>query len=90
MKKILLILLLCTIAVVPFLGTFDYNTKGEPREAIVSLTMVESGNWIIPRNDCCRFQHQWQSDGIYLAYSLGGGIYSAYRHYLYFLASAQR
>ena len=50
MKKILLILLLCTIAVVPFLGTFDYNTKGEPREAIVSLTMVESDNWIIPRN----------------------------------------
>ena len=50
MRKILLILLLCVIAVIPFLGTFDYNTKGEPREAIVSLTMVESDNWIIPRN----------------------------------------
>ena len=50
MKKSLLILLLCIVAVVPFLGTFDYNTKGEPSEAIVSLTMVESGNWIIPRN----------------------------------------
>ncbi len=50
MKKTLLILLLGIFAVIPFLGTFDYNTKGEPREAIVSLNMLESGNWISPRN----------------------------------------
>lgn len=49
-RKTLILLLLCTIAVIPFLGTFDYNTKGEPREAIVSLNMLESGNWIMPRN----------------------------------------
>lgn len=49
-RKTLLILLFCILAVIPFLGTFDYNTKGEPREAIVSLNMLESGNWIMPRN----------------------------------------
>ena len=49
-KKCCILLLLCVILVIPFLGTYDYNTKGEPREALVSLNMLESGNWILPRN----------------------------------------
>ncbi len=49
-KKCCIILLLCTILVIPFLGIYDYNTKGEPRESLVSLNMLESGNWILPRN----------------------------------------
>ena len=49
-KKCCILLLLCIILVIPFLGTYDYNTKGEPREALVSLNMLESGNWILPRN----------------------------------------
>jgi 4-amino-4-deoxy-L-arabinose transferase-like glycosyltransferase len=27
----------------------DFYTKGEPREASVAISMVESGNWILPR-----------------------------------------
>lgn len=44
------LLLICIFTVIPFLGLCEYNTKGEPRESIVSYTMIESGNWILPRN----------------------------------------
>lgn len=41
----------CVLTLIPFLGLAEYNTKGEPREAIVSLSMLESGDWILPRNN---------------------------------------
>ncbi len=44
------LLVICAVTVIPFLGLYEYNTKGEPRESIVSYTMIESGNWILPRN----------------------------------------
>lgn len=46
-----LLALLCVLTVVPFLGLTDYHTKGEPREAIVAYTMLETGNWILPENN---------------------------------------
>ena len=49
-KTFWFLLLVCILMVIPFLGIYDYNTKGEPRESIVSYTMLESGNWILPRN----------------------------------------
>lgn len=33
---------------VPFLGDTLFNTKGEPREAIVAVSMLQTGNWILP------------------------------------------
>ncbi len=49
-KTFWLLLAVCVLTVIPLLGIYDYNTKGEPRESIVSYTMIESGNWILPRN----------------------------------------
>ena len=49
-KKCGMLLMICILLVIPFLGTYDYNTKGEPRESLVALNMLESGNWILPRN----------------------------------------
>ncbi len=49
-KTFWLLLMLCVLTVIPFLGIYDYNTKGEPRESIVSYSMIESGNWVLPRN----------------------------------------
>ena len=49
-RMLWLLLAICVLTVIPFLGIYDYNTKGEPRESIVSYTMLESGNWILPRN----------------------------------------
>lgn len=44
---VLLFLLLC-VTFLPWLGSTLFYTKGEPREAIVALTMLNSGNWILP------------------------------------------
>ena len=35
----------------PFLGMYDFHTKGEPREAVVAHSILESGNWILPTNN---------------------------------------
>lgn len=58
MKKILssyqsnwLILLgVVSVTLIAFLGTTLYNTKGEPREAIVAVTMLTQGEWLLPVN----------------------------------------
>ncbi|WP_337581993.1 ArnT family glycosyltransferase [Prevotella pectinovora] len=39
------------LSLVIFLGMGLFNTKGEPREAIVALSMLQSGDWICPINN---------------------------------------
>lgn len=34
-----------------FLGEADFNTKGEPREAVVALSILQQDNWILPINN---------------------------------------
>lgn len=46
-----ILLFMCIITLLPFIGLYDYNTKGEPRESIVSYSMLETGNWILSRNN---------------------------------------
>lgn len=46
-----LLALLCVIALLLFLGDTFFNTRGEPREAIVAVSMLEHGNWILPVNN---------------------------------------
>ncbi len=36
------------LILVPWLGETLFNTKGEPREAIVAVSMLQSGNWVLP------------------------------------------
>lgn len=52
-KKILFIVLtlICAFTFLPFLGETYFHTKGEPREAIVAYSMLDSGNWILPVNN---------------------------------------
>ncbi len=45
----LLFIILCA-TLLPFIGLIDFHTKGEPREAVVALSMLETGNWILPYN----------------------------------------
>lgn len=49
-KAFWFIALLSVLVVVPFLGETVFYSKGEPREAIVAFSMLESGNWILPVN----------------------------------------
>ena len=50
-KHFLLLLLICVLTILPFLGMTEYHTKGEPRESIVSYTMLTGDNWTLPRNN---------------------------------------
>ena len=50
-KTFWLLLVICIVTIIPFLGLTSYHTKGEPRESIVSYTMLETDNWILPRNN---------------------------------------
>lgn len=45
-------LLLLAVAALwlPWLGSTPFFTKGEPREAIVAVSMLQSGDWILPAN----------------------------------------
>lgn len=45
-----LLLFISCFTILPFLGLTDFHTKGEPREAIVSFSMIDTGNWILPSN----------------------------------------
>ena len=50
-KALWLVVGFAIIMLIPFLGLTDFNTKGEPREAVVAYTMLEHGNWILPINN---------------------------------------
>ena len=48
MPLIAVVVISC-VMLLPFLGLTDFNTKGEPREAVVALSMLKSGDWILDR-----------------------------------------
>ncbi|MCD8317704.1 MAG: glycosyltransferase family 39 protein [Paraprevotella sp.] len=50
-KYFWLLAALCFVTLFLFLGLTLFNTKGEPREAVVALSMLQQGNWILPVND---------------------------------------
>ena len=45
------LLILCVISIIWFLGASWFNTRGEPREAVVAMSMLQDGNWILPINN---------------------------------------
>ena len=47
-KPISSVIIICAIALLPWLGN-DFYTKGEPREASVAISMIESGDWVLPK-----------------------------------------
>lgn len=49
----LIIFLLASLLLLPWLGETLFNSKGEPREAIVAVAMIESGDWILPLSYGC-------------------------------------
>ena len=65
----------------PWLGDILYNSKGGPREAIVAVSMLDSGNWILPSS----FGHDMPFKPPFLAWMmslcallLNGGVVSEY------------
>ena len=43
--------IICLLSLFLFLGDTLFNTRGEPREAIVAYSMLEHNNWILPINN---------------------------------------
>lgn len=41
----------CAVSLFLALGESLFNTRGEPREAVVALTMLTDGNWVLPINN---------------------------------------
>lgn len=44
----LAVFLLAALLTLPFLGLGHFYTRGEPREALVAVAMLDQGNWILP------------------------------------------
>lgn len=42
------VVVVAAVTLLPFLGLTDFATKGEPREAVVAVSMLNEGNWILP------------------------------------------
>lgn len=57
-SNIITIILISALTLIPFIGLTDFNTKGEPREAIVAVTMLDTHNWILPQNNGDEFAYK--------------------------------
>lgn len=57
-SNLLTIILISALTLIPFIGLTDFNTKGEPREAIVAFTMLDTNNWILPQNNGDEFAYK--------------------------------
>ena len=42
------VLVLATMLTLPFIGLGHFYTRGEPREALVAMAMLDQGNFILP------------------------------------------
>ena len=50
-QALLLVAVLGVFLLFPFLGDTMFNTRGESREAVVALSMLRDGNWVLPVNN---------------------------------------
>ena len=47
-RPVLLVLFVSILLTLPWITMSDFYTKGEPREATVATTILNTGNWILP------------------------------------------
>lgn len=57
-KPVTMVIIICIISVLPWIGLGDFSTKGEPREAAVAISMLETGNWILPQSYANEFAYK--------------------------------
>lgn len=57
-KPVTMVIVICIISVLPWIGLGDFSTKGEPREAAVAISMLETGNWVLPQTYANEFAYK--------------------------------
>ena len=57
-KPVTLTVIICLISILPWIFTGEFSTKGEPREAAVAISMLETGNWILPQTYADAFAYK--------------------------------
>lgn len=77
----LVLFLALAILWIPWLGETLFYSKGEPREAIVAVSMLQSGDWILPVSGGCEIPYKppflaWLIAS--LAWLLNGGVVSEF------------
>ncbi len=50
---LIIVVIVAATMLLPFLGLTEFSTKGEPREAVVALSMIDGGDWVLPVNNGC-------------------------------------
>ncbi len=50
---LIVVVVVAATMLLPFLGLTEFSTKGEPREAVVALSMIDGGDWVLPVNNGC-------------------------------------
>lgn len=46
----IIVIMVAAIILLPWGARTHFNTKGEPREAIVAVSMLNTGNWVLPES----------------------------------------
>jgi len=57
-KPVTMVIIICIISVFPWIGLGDFSTKGEPREAAVAVSMLNTGNWVLPQTYADEFAYK--------------------------------
>lgn len=57
-RPVTMTVIICIISVLPWIGMGDFSTKGEPREAAVAISMLDSGNGILPLSYADEFAYK--------------------------------
>ena len=81
-KPVTMMVVICIISVLPWIGLGDFSTKGEPREAAVAISMLETGNWVLPQSYANEFAFKppmahWLMAGfrVHLPLAIGFSLY---------------
>ena len=59
-KPVTMMVVICIISVLPWIGLGDFSTKGEPREAAVAISMLETGNCHNLTRTSSLLSHRWR------------------------------
>lgn len=46
----LIVFVMAALLLIPWLGETLFNSKGEPREAVVAMSIIQQNDWVLPHN----------------------------------------